>query len=113
MKDIPLGSRVLKGVHAALMPHESGYRSDQVYIKNITSDEIVYRPPDANEIEDLIEDLEKFIHDDSRDIDPIIRTIMTHYQFEAIHPFSDGNGRTGRILMVLCLTYYELLDLPV
>ena len=113
MKNIPLGSRVIKNVHDALMPNESGYRRDQVYIKNTATGEIVYKPPGANEIEDLISDLEKFIHDDSSNVDPIIKTIMTHYQFEAIHPFSDGNGRTGRILMVLCLIYYELLNLPV
>ena len=113
MQNIPLGSRVIKNVHDALMPNESGYRKDQVYIKNTATGEIVYKPPSVNEIEDLIADLEKFINDDSSSIDPILKTIMTHYQFEAIHPFSDGNGRTGRILIVLCLIYYELLDLPV
>ena len=113
LEKIPLGNRIILAVHDTLMPRESGYRKDQNYIMNTTTKEIIYTPPGANEIPGYISDLEHFIHDEDSNVDPLIKTIITHYQFEAIHPFGDGNGRTGRILMVLCLIGYELLDLPV
>ena len=53
------------------------------------------------------------MHSESSDLDPVIRMAVQHYQFEAIHPFSDGNGRTGRILNILCLIQDKLLDLPI
>ena len=112
LETVPIGSRLITGVHDLLIPSEKGYRKTQNALINERTKEIVYTPPPANKIPELISDVEKFIHSDI-DIDPLLRTIITHYQFEAIHPFGDGNGRTGRILMVVCLTYYELLDLPV
>ena len=57
--------------------------------------------------------LEKYINDDLDDLDPLIRLAVIHYQFETIHPFYDGNGRTGRIMNVLYLTHKKLLDLPI
>jgi len=75
---------------------------------------IVYTPPEGeNVIRKKLEQLEKFIYDESHDIDPLIKLALIHYQFEAIHPFTDGNGRTGRILNVLYLIYKNLLDLPI
>jgi Fic family protein len=75
---------------------------------------IVYTPPEGeNVIRKKLEQLEKFIYDESCDIDPLIKLALIHYQFEAIHPFTDGNGRTGRILNVLYLIYKNLLDLPI
>lgn len=112
LQSVPIGSRLIGGVHDGLIPDERGYRKTQNALINDRTKEVIYVPPAANEIPGLISDLEKFIHDDN-DIDPILKTIIAHYQFEAIHPFGDGNGRTGRILMVLCLKHYELLDLPV
>jgi Fic family protein len=112
LETVPIGSRLITGVHDLLIPNEKGYRKTQNALINERTKEIVYTPPPANKIPALISDVEKFIHSDT-DIDPLLRTILTHYQFEAIHPFGDGNGRTGRILMVVCLTYYKLLDLPV
>lgn len=75
----------------------------------------VYTPPqDASEIVSLMSDLEHFIHDrDSFDADPLIKMALIHHQFESIHPFYDGNGRTGRILNVLYLVKEGLLDSPV
>jgi Fic family protein len=78
------------------------------------SGRIVYTPPEGERpIRDKLERLEEFIHDDKDDIDPLIKLALIHYQFEAIYPFTDGNGRTGRILNVLYLVYKELLDLPI
>jgi len=83
-------------------------------LANPVTGETIYTPPDG---EDLIRRklfaLEKFIHDDKEGIDTLIKIALIHYQFEAIHPFSDGNGRTGRILNVLYLVHENLLTLPV
>ena len=75
----------------------------------------IYTPPEGeNLIRQKLYDLEKYIHDDnSSDPDPLIKMALIHYQFEAIHPFADGNGRTGRILNVLYLVQKKLLTLPV
>lgn len=75
---------------------------------------IVYSPPEGERvIRDKLEDLEKFIHNDDDKIDPLVKLALIHYQFEAIHPFTDGNGRTGRMMNVLYLVYKKLLDLPI
>jgi Fic family protein len=82
-------------------------------IKNITRDEILYTPPEGEDsIRRKLADLEKFIHADDA-LDPLVKLALIHYQFEAIHPFLDGNGRTGRILNILFLVQKGLLDLPV
>lgn len=82
-------------------------------IKNEATNEIVYTPPVGEEvIRNKLHNLEKFIHAED-DIDPLIKLAMIHYQFEAIHPFFDGNGRTGRVLNILYLIYAGLLELPV
>lgn len=82
-------------------------------IVNPATQEVVYSPPEGREV--IVEKLgewEKFVHSESG-IDPLVRMAAAHYQFEAIHPFSDGNGRTGRILNVLMLMEAGLLRLPV
>jgi len=82
-------------------------------IKNVTTNEILYTPPEGEDlIRQKLADLERFIHEDN-DLDPLVKLALIHYQFEAIHPFSDGNGRTGRILNILFLVQQKLLDLPV
>ena len=75
----------------------------------------VYTPPqDASEVKRLVGELEKFWHDEpAYDVDPLIRMALIHHQFESIHPFYDGNGRTGRIVNVLYLVKERLLDIPV
>lgn len=75
--------------------------------------EVVYTPPEGESlIRDKLANLERYIHDE-QGVDPLIRLAVMHYQFEAIHPFTDGNGRTGRILNILYLVEQGLLDLPV
>ena len=74
--------------------------------------EIIYTPPSGETvIREKLANLEKFINEDNR-IDPLIKMALMHYQFEAIHPFADGNGRTGRILLLLYLKISGLLDIP-
>ena len=75
--------------------------------------EVVYTPPEGESvIRDLLGNLEQFIHADD-DLDPLVRLAVVHYQFEAIHPFTDGNGQTGRIANILYLVEKGLLDIPI
>lgn len=77
-----------------------------------TQGEVIYTPPSGEQIiREKLANLEKFINEDET-IDPLIKMAILHYQFEAIHPFSDGNGRTGRILLLLYLKISSLLDTP-
>ena len=77
--------------------------------------EVVYTPPqDPTTILDLMGNLEQYLNDDSlHDVDPLVKMAVLHFQFESIHPFYDGNGRTGRILNIMYLVLKELLDIPV
>ena len=77
-----------------------------------TKGEVIYTPPSGeNVIREKLANLEKFINEDDS-IDPLIKMALMHYQFEAIHPFADGNGRTGRILLLLYLKLSGLLNIP-
>jgi Fic family protein len=83
-------------------------------LKNEATGEVVYTPPSGEkEILSLMGNLEKYINDDYDNVDPLIKLAVIHYQFETIHPFYDGNGRTGRIINVLYLILKELLDSPI
>ncbi|MDR1032823.1 MAG: Fic family protein [Candidatus Nomurabacteria bacterium] len=113
MKKRYFGSNTIRTVHATLVPSEPNFRTTQNELRNARTNEVVYTPPPANAISGYLSDLEKFINNEENGLDPIIKTVITHYQFESIHPFGDGNGRTGRILIVLCLIHFGLLDLPV
>ena len=98
---------VIKGVDMEIR------RVPGVSLIEATSRTVIYTPPDGSQLlQDKLTNWEKFIHE-SRDIDPLIRLAVMHYQFEAIHPFTDGNGRTGRILNILFLIDQGLLDIPV
>jgi Fic family protein len=82
-------------------------------IKNLGTGEVLYTPPEGEKvILDHLSALEKFIHEEEN-LDPLVKLSLIHYQFEAIHPFSDGNGRTGRIINILYLVEKGLLDIPV
>jgi Fic family protein len=84
-------------------------------LKNSSTGETIYTPPqDINEINRLMSNLEKFVNDPSMcDFDPIVKMAIIHYQFESIHPFYDGNGRTGRIINILYLIIEKLQNLPI
>lgn len=113
MKNSYLGENTIKDIHAVLIPTEPDVRRTQNALRNAVTGEVVYMPPSAESLPRYLSDLEKFINSGDGKLDPVLKTIIAHYQFEAIHPFGDGNGRTGRILMVLCMLNYGLLDLPV
>ena len=84
-------------------------------LKNQKTGETVYEPPqDYIQVRDLMSNLEKFLNDNSlSELDPIVKMAIIHFQFESIHPFYDGNGRTGRIINILYLVLNELLDIPI
>ncbi len=109
-----LSSRLITGIQSRLMPDGNGqYRREQNQIANLASRESLYTPPIASDIPALISNWENYVNATDESIDPLIRAAIAHYQFEAIHPFRDGNGRTGRILMVLQLIQSGLLQFPV
>jgi Fic family protein len=82
-------------------------------LSNQATREVIYTPPEGeNVIRTLLSNWEAFLHADDT-IDPLIKMVIAHYQFEAIHPFTDGNGRTGRILNILYLIEQELISLPI
>lgn len=112
LKKLPISTRLVLGIHKKLLPGAKHvYRTTQNAISNSTTGDVLYTPPPAQEISRLMGNWENFIHADDG-IDPLIKSAIAHYQFEAIHPFDDGNGRTGRILVVLFLIEQELLFLP-
>ena len=83
-------------------------------LKNEATGEVVYTPPSGEqEILSLLANLEQYINNDDDNIDPLVKLAVIHYQFESIHPFYDGNGRTGRIINVLYLVLKDLLDSPI
>lgn len=88
-------------------------RTTGTHLRNHASGTVIYTPPEGEAVlRELMANWEAFLHDGS-DMDPLVRMAIAHYQFEAIHPFPDGNGRTGRILNILVLVQEGLLDLPV
>jgi Fic family protein len=81
-------------------------------LTNSHTGEVIYTPPEgADHLRSLLANWERFLNEPT-DLDPVVRMALLHYQFEAIHPFVDGNGRTGRVLNILCLVQDKLLDLP-
>nr|WP_279512884.1 Fic/DOC family N-terminal domain-containing protein [Halanaerobium saccharolyticum] len=83
-------------------------------LKNPQSGEIIYTPPDSEtRIRELLNNLENYINEDTDGVDPLVKMAVIHYQFESIHPFYDGNGRTGRIINILYLVLKDILNSPI
>lgn len=111
-----LTNSTLLEIHRELEGNDAGYRQvPGTDLKNDRTGEIVYTPPQSgDEIKNLMSNLIEYMNDDTvQDIDPLIKMAVIHHQFESIHPFYDGNGRTGRIINILYLVSKELLDTPV
>lgn len=111
-----LTSNDIKVIQAILEKNNAGYRKvPSTNLKNQRTGEVVYTPPQhSQEIIDLMNNLESFINNnDLTDLDPLVKMAIIHFQFESIHPFYDGNGRTGRIINILYLILQKLLDIPV
>lgn len=106
-------NHILK-VQQELERNDAGFRRVPGTVLKDNFGRTVYTPPDPDVIPQLMTDLERFINDaDGFEADPLIRMALIHHQFESIHPFYDGNGRTGRIVNVLYLLTQRLLDIPV
>lgn len=100
----------------ALVENDTGFRKlPGTVLKNDQTGEMVYSPPqDEEQIQLFMNNLEEFINNDTlSEVDPLIKMAIIHHQFESIHPFYDGNGRTGRIINILYLVKHGLLDTPV
>ena len=115
----PISYRLLVEVHEALMTSGRGkhrgpgqFRQNQVWIGGHRADEAVFVPPPANHIADGWAALERFINDVPTATDPLIKAALAHVQFETIHPFMDGNGRVGRLLIALILAQAQVLHQP-
>lgn len=110
-----LTNNVIKEIQERLEYNRAGFRTVPGTALKRNDGTVVYTPPqDANEIAEYMKNLERFINDDSMcDFDPLVKMAIIHHQFESIHPFYDGNGRTGRIINVLYIVQNRLLDLPI
>lgn len=114
LKDRPLSVATLIKVCSTIKNADMDIRRiPGTTIANSTTSEVIYTPPVGETvIRNLLSNWEQFIHAED-DLDPLIRMAVAHYQFEAIHPFLDGNGRTGRVINILFLIEKELLSLPI
>jgi Fic family protein len=103
------------GIQEKLEKNRAGLRKVPGTTLKNSLGEIIYEPPqDHREIVELMNNLEKYLNEkDIQNIDPLIKMSIIHYQFESIHPFYDGNGRTGRIINLLYLVKEGLLDMPI
>ncbi|MEQ1710454.1 MAG: Fic family protein [Hyphomicrobium sp.] len=113
LKDRPLTTRTAIDICSEIKGMAMDVRrTPGTQLKNTFTGEVIYTPPEgADRLRDLLGNWERFANAED-DIDPLVRMAVLHYQFEAIHPFLDGNGRTGRILNVLVLIQAGLLDIP-
>lgn len=111
-----LSNNVIKKVQELVKLNDAGFLvSPSKALVNQNDGKIIYTPPqDIDEVNRKMENLELFINDpDICDLDPLIKMAIIHHQFESIHPFGDGNGRTGRIINILYLVITDLLDIPI
>ena len=120
LSSLPVSLRLIREIHAVLMESVRGehltpgeFRRSQNWIgaPGSTLESARFVPPPVDEMHKALSDLEKYIHASS-DLPPLVRAAMIHYQFEAIHPFLDGNGRIGRLLIMLLLLEWRLLTQP-
>lgn len=106
-------TNMLTEIQTLIEPSVPGVRRSPVTISNRDTGEVLYSPPDGEPLlRDLLGDLEKFMNTDDDGHDPLVKMAVIHHQFECIHPFLDGNGRVGRILMLLYLIRARLLQYP-
>ncbi len=117
---LPFSSRLIRKAHRTLLQGVRGekkqpgkYRTSQNWIGGATINDAVFIPPVHTSVPGLMSDIEKFIHNEEIHIPELLRIGMVHYQFETIHPFLDGNGRVGRLIIPLYLVSKEVIQKPV
>jgi len=120
LDDLPVSLRLISEVHAILMegvrgeqaaPGEFRHRQNWIGPTGCTLKDATFVPPPVPEMNEALDQLEKFLHKD-KDLPPLVELALVHYQFEAIHPFLDGNGRIGRLLIILFLCQRGILNKP-
>jgi Fic family protein len=119
MRELPISSRLLRKTHEQLLDSVRGenkqpgeYRRSQNWIGGNSLHDATFIPPHHKYVDDLMGDLENFIHNQEIQVPELIRIGIVHYQFETIHPFLDGNGRIGRLLITLYLVDKQVLAKP-
>lgn len=120
LQTLPLSSRLIRDTHKALMSGVRGdnkypgeFRRSQNWIGGSSPTDALFVPPVFGEIPNLITDIEEFIHNPVCDLPDLVKIALIHYQFETIHPFNDGNGRVGRLLITLYLVCKGILKRPI
>ena len=119
IKSLPICTRLYKEIHKVLLNNVRGenknpgeVRTTQNWIGGNSIKEATFVPPNVNDMNEALNELDKYINDEKAIIDKTIKTALIHYQFETIHPFLDGNGRLGRIIILLYLIQEKLLLRP-
>lgn len=120
LQALPFSSRLIRETHATLLQgvrgkhkHPGEFRESQNWIGGASIADAVFIPPVHTSIGELMTDIEKFVHDDVHYFPELLKIALVHYQFETIHPFLDGNGRVGRLLITLYLVSKNILKRPV
>lgn len=121
MRDgFPLSTRLIRNIHATLLARGRGaaqqpgeFRRTQNWLGGTRPGNAVFVPPPPDRVVDLMSDLERFIHQESPELPPLVKAGLVHVQFETIHPFLDGNGRLGRLLITLLLCAAGVLREPI
>ena len=120
LETLPLSSRMLKNAHKTLLSGVRGehklpgeFRSSQNWIGGATLIDAAFIPPIWQEVDPLMGDLENFLHSDKTGLTHVLKIALAHYQFETIHPFLDGNGRIGRLMITLYFIQAGIMNKPV
>jgi len=120
LKSLPFSARLIRETHKTLMQGVRGkhkqpgeFRHSQNWIGGASINDAVFIPPSHETVGELISDIEKFVHNEQEYFPELLKAALVHYQFETIHPFLDGNGRVGRLLITLYLVSRGILKQPV